>query len=186
MPVKPLKEQWLLYQQSRWDEDKYDMLVQPADVVLEWDASETTASVLKGVMPDVWPVIAGVSVNSALKIDRSEDSRFMVGCAPPTHPHLLQSLLSAATSQFQQLLCSVNFAAALYASIVGQMALARSSCPLCACHSHRIHCNHRSHTTRPQRSLQAAHSAQATLHSSTISLRLCSTARALFWIQHSS
>lgn len=84
VPVKPLREQWLLYQQNRWDEDKYDMLVQPADVVLEWDASQTTASILKGVMPEVWPVIAGVSVNSALKIDRSEDSRFMVGCMQPT------------------------------------------------------------------------------------------------------
>lgn len=86
MPVKPLREQWLLYQQNRWDEDKYDMLVQPADVILEWDASGPTASILKGVMPEVWPVIAGVSVNSALKIDRSEDSRFMVGCALHTCP----------------------------------------------------------------------------------------------------
>eukprot|EP00892_Ulva_mutabilis_P007706 jgi/Ulvmu1/5307/UM022_0101.1 len=79
VPVKPLREQWLLYQQNRWDEDKYDMLVQPADVILEWDASGPAADVLKGHMPEVWPVIAGVSVNSALKMERSENSRFMVG-----------------------------------------------------------------------------------------------------------
>lgn len=164
MPVKPLKEQWLLYQQSRWDEDKYDMLVQPADVVLEWDASETTASVLKGVMPDVWPVIAGVSVNSALKIDRSEDSRFMVGCAPPPNAHMRRSLLSSAASPRQQL-CAVPILRQHSMHAASRSFIIPFPCmPLPP---------HPPQSLQPyqkaQRSLQAAVSIHRTLHSSSTS-----------------
>jgi hypothetical protein len=82
VPVRPLKEQWLLYQQQRW-QDRYDLLVQSSDISVTCDAKDAISSILRRAQPEVWPVITGVGADSVMRLDYSENVRFMVGCAHP-------------------------------------------------------------------------------------------------------
>ena len=83
MPVRPLREQWLMYQQQRWPQDRYDLLVQSSDITVSCNAKDTVSCVLQGVQPDVWPVITGVGVDSVMRLDHSDRVMGLVGCALP-------------------------------------------------------------------------------------------------------
>ena len=83
VPVRPLREQWLMYQQQRWPQDRYDLLVQSSDITVSCNAIETVSCVLRGVQPDVWPVITGVGVDSVMRLDHSDRVMGLVGCVFP-------------------------------------------------------------------------------------------------------
>jgi hypothetical protein len=85
VPVRPLREQWLMYQQQRWTQDRYDLLVQSSDITISCNATEAVSCVLRGVQPEVWPLITGVGVDSVMRLNHSDTVMGLVGCALLCH-----------------------------------------------------------------------------------------------------